>query len=179
MDKISFDSKANNLLLTQVKSYINSAPLRRIKRTGSIGLSNNTIRNLQRFYVLIKEFENNISKPIYLSDIDHSMVSKFQEWLLSSKMYSVNNAGLQLKLLKMVCKEAERKGVAVNTYSRQIESFTQRSKDRILQTLSFEEIDFIKNLKDSLELERFAREKYLMKKENEDIYIIEFDTIKK
>ncbi len=37
----------------------------------------------------------------------------------------------------------------------------------------------IKNLQDSLELERFAREKYLMKKKNEDIYIIEFDTIKK
>lgn len=37
----------------------------------------------------------------------------------------------------------------------------------------------IKKLQDSLELERFAREKYLMKKENEDIYIIEFDTLKK
>jgi cell division protein FtsB len=36
----------------------------------------------------------------------------------------------------------------------------------------------ISKLQDSLELERFAREKYLMKKENEDIYIIEFDTIK-
>ncbi|SDS25658.1 Septum formation initiator [Polaribacter sp. KT25b] len=39
--------------------------------------------------------------------------------------------------------------------------------------------EMIKNLQDSLKLERFAREKYLMKKENEDIYIIEFDTIKK
>lgn len=37
----------------------------------------------------------------------------------------------------------------------------------------------IKKLEDSLQLERFAREKYLLKKENEDIYIIEFDTIKK
>lgn len=36
----------------------------------------------------------------------------------------------------------------------------------------------IKKLKDSLQLERFAREKYLMKKDNEDIYLIEFDTIK-
>ena len=35
----------------------------------------------------------------------------------------------------------------------------------------------IKKLKDSLELERFAREQYLMKKENEDIFIIEFDTL--
>lgn len=37
----------------------------------------------------------------------------------------------------------------------------------------------IEKLKDSLELERYAREKYLMKKEDEDLYIIEFDTIKK
>jgi cell division protein FtsB len=37
----------------------------------------------------------------------------------------------------------------------------------------------IKSLQDSLQLERFAREKYLMKKENEDIYLIEFDTLKK
>jgi cell division protein DivIC len=37
----------------------------------------------------------------------------------------------------------------------------------------------IVKLNDSLQLERFAREQYLMKKENEDIYIIEFDTIKK
>ena len=36
----------------------------------------------------------------------------------------------------------------------------------------------IKKLQDSLQLERFAREKYLMKKDNEDIYLIEFDTIK-
>ncbi|MDE0536571.1 FtsB family cell division protein [Tenacibaculum sp. L6] len=36
----------------------------------------------------------------------------------------------------------------------------------------------IQQLQDSLQLERYAREKYLMKKEGEDIYIIEFDTIK-
>ena len=36
----------------------------------------------------------------------------------------------------------------------------------------------IKQLQDSLQLERFAREKYLMKKENEDVYIIEFDIVK-
>ena len=38
---------------------------------------------------------------------------------------------------------------------------------------------FIDKMKDSNEIEKFAREKYLMKKENEDIYIIEFDTLKK
>ncbi len=41
-----------------------------------------------------------------------------------------------------------------------------------------EDNDMIKRLQDSLQLERFAREKYLMKKENEDVYIVEIDTIK-
>jgi cell division protein FtsB len=36
----------------------------------------------------------------------------------------------------------------------------------------------IKSLQDTLQLERFAREKYVMKKENETIYLIEFDTLK-
>jgi cell division protein FtsB len=38
---------------------------------------------------------------------------------------------------------------------------------------------FIKKMKDSLEMERYAREKYYLKKENEDIYIIEHqDSVK-
>lgn len=39
----------------------------------------------------------------------------------------------------------------------------------------------IKALKNSGQIEKYARENYFMKKENEDIYIIEFegDTIKK
>ena len=37
----------------------------------------------------------------------------------------------------------------------------------------------IEKWKDTMEWIRFAREKYYMKKENEDIYIIEFDTLKK
>ena len=37
----------------------------------------------------------------------------------------------------------------------------------------------IKDLKHPDSLEKFAREEYKMKKKNEDIYIIEFDTLKK
>ena len=42
-----------------------------------------------------------------------------------------------------------------------------------------EDKETITEIQDSLQLERFARETYLMKKKNEDIYIIEFDTLKK
>lgn len=44
---------------------------------------------------------------------------------------------------------------------------TEIAKDRAI----------IDNLHDSVQLEKFARQKYYMKRPNEDIYIIEYDTI--
>lgn len=39
--------------------------------------------------------------------------------------------------------------------------------------------ELINKLKNTDELEKFAREQYHMKKENEDIYLIEYDTLPK
>ncbi len=39
--------------------------------------------------------------------------------------------------------------------------------------------ELINKLENKEELEKFAREEYHMKKENEDIYIIEYDTLEK
>ena len=147
-DKIVTNGRDQGVLLTQISNYIKHAPLRRLKRSGSLGLSNNSIRNLKRFYDLIQKFESDFGQPIMLDGIDHMLVNTFKEWLLSKKEYSLNNAGLQLKLLKMICKEAERMSINVNPYTRHIESFTQKSKDRVLQTISFEEIKQIKALRD-------------------------------
>ena len=66
-------------LNTQISNYIKHAPLRRLKRSGSLGLSENSIRNLKRFYVLIKEFEGQINKPIMLKEIDHMLVHTLKE----------------------------------------------------------------------------------------------------
>ncbi|MDA7698555.1 site-specific integrase [Flavobacteriaceae bacterium] len=147
-DKIVASGRDQGVLLTQISNYIKHAPLRRLKRSGSLGLSNNSIRNLKRFYDLIQEFESDFGQSIMLDTIDHMLVNAFKEWLLTEKEYSLNNAGLQLKLLKMICKEAERMSINVNPYTRHIESFTQKSKDRVLQTISFEEIKQIKALRD-------------------------------
>ena len=145
--KIVTNGGGQGVLLTQISNYIKHAPLRRLKRSGSLGLSNNSIRNLKRFYDLIQEFESDFGHSIMLDTIDHMLVNAFKEWLLTEKEYSLNNAGLQLKLLKMICKEAERMSIDVNPYTRHIESFTQKSKDRVLQTISFEEIKKIKAIR--------------------------------
>ena len=146
-DKIVANGRDQGVLLTQISNYIKQAPLRRLKRSGSLGLSNNSIRNLKRFYDLIQEFESDFGQLIMLNTIDQILVNAFKEWLLTEKEYSLNNAGLQFKLLKMICKEAERMSINVNPYTRHIESFTQKRKDRVLQTISFEEIKQIKALR--------------------------------
>ena len=56
-------------LLYHIESYIESASYRRAKRTGSIGLSQNSIRNLMRFYEVIEEFEAYRKATIYLNAI--------------------------------------------------------------------------------------------------------------
>ena len=68
-----------------------------------------------------------------------------------------------VQLNKEFKKEIEELNNIINFYNKEI------SKDK----------DTIIELQDSLQLEKFAREQYLMKKENEDIYIIEYDTLKK
>ena len=60
-----------------------------------------------------------------------------------------------------------------NTEIEELETAIEFYKKRIQ-----EDKTTINKLQDSLQLERFAREQYLMKKENEDIYLIEFDTLK-
>lgn len=61
-----------------------------------------------------------------------------------------------------------------NKEIKELETWIEYHKQKIAK-----DKETIEKLQDSLELERYAREKYLMKKENEDIYIIEFDTLKK
>ena len=68
-----------------------------------------------------------------------------------------------VQLNKEFKKEIKELNTTINFYKKEI----KKDKNTIME------------LQDSLQLEKFAREKYLMKKENEDIYIIEFDTLKK
>lgn len=68
-----------------------------------------------------------------------------------------------VQLNKEFKKEIKELNTTINFYKKEI----RKDKNTIME------------LQDSLQLEKFAREKYLMKKDNEDIYIIEFDTLKK
>ncbi|MFK5958544.1 MAG: septum formation initiator family protein [Lutibacter sp.] len=53
------------------------------------------------------------------------------------------------------------------------------SKKEYYQREIKQDKELIKKLEDKEELEKFAREQYHMKKENEEIYLIEYDTLEK
>ena len=79
------------------------------------------------------------------------------------KLYNCFFVFTNVQLNKEFKKEIKELNNTINFYKKEI------SKDK----------KTITELQDSLQLEKFAREQYLMKKENEDIYIIEYDTLKK
>ena len=59
-----------------------------------------------------------------------------------------------------------------NKEIKELETWIEYHKEKIAK-----DKEILEKLKDSLALERYAREKFLMKKENEEIYIIKFDTL--
>jgi hypothetical protein len=91
---------SENALLFHIQKYIDAAPLRRIKRTGSLGLSTRSVRNLSRFYALMESFEASTEQTVLLENIDHKLVKQFKYWLLNTMGYSLNHAGLADKTIK-------------------------------------------------------------------------------
>ena len=79
----------------------------------------------------------------------------FQEVFLNLQCYSINHHELNKEIDKL-----------------------EKSTDYYEKNIKKDKKD-IRQLNDPDSLERFAREEYRMKKKDEDIYIIEFDTIKK
>jgi len=62
------------------------------------------------------------------------------------QQYSDNYCGQLLKLLKIILRDAEKSGLEVHPYFNYIESFKQKSSDRILHVLNPLEIKALKKL---------------------------------
>ena len=104
--------------------------------------------------MFLKKIKNNILFKFF-TNIYVLILTIFMIWMF---FFDAN-----VQLNREFDKEIEELNHTINFYKKEI--------DRDKKT--------IEALKDSLQLEKFAREKYLMKKNNEDIYIIEFDSVKK
>jgi hypothetical protein len=70
----------------------------------------------------------------------------FTRFLKIEQQYHDNYCGQLLKLLKIILRDAEKSGLEVHPYSNYMESFKQKSLDRILHILNPMEIKALKEL---------------------------------
>ena len=112
-----------------------------------MGLAHNTIRTYKSLFRIVKAYEFETSEKLYLNSIDKYTAESFTRFLKIEQQYSDNYCGQLLKLLKIILRDAEKSGLEVHPYSNYIESFKQKSSDRILHILNPSEIKALKGLK--------------------------------
>lgn len=132
------------LLINHIQYIIDNANTRKVKN--KIGLSPSTIKNYSLFKKIILEYQKKIKKQIQFIEVTKLFVDKFTNWLVNDKKYSTNYAGKQLEILKTVCIDAEKNDIPITPYSKIIQHFRESEKDRYIQTLSFAELEKIKNV---------------------------------
>jgi integrase len=135
------------LLINHIQYILDNANTRKVRTNGGvkIGLSKETIKNYTVFKNIILEYQKTIKKQIQFIEITNTFVDKFTNWLVNTKKYSANTTGRELQILKTVCIDAEKNEIAVTPYSKTIQHFGESDKDRYIQTLSFTELEQIKN----------------------------------
>lgn len=137
----------SSLLVNHTQHIIDNSNTRKIRTNGGykIGLSKSTIKNYTLFRNIISEYQKTIRKQIHFIDITKPFTDKFTNWLINTKNFSTNYAGKQLEILKTVCIDAEKNEINITPYSKTIQHFREADDERYIQTLSFDELDKIKN----------------------------------
>ena len=148
----------SNSVLFQIDYFIRNSPYKKVKGSGNIGLSDNSVRSYKSLRRIWDEFENHIGGTVHLTELNKDILQQFILWMIHLKKYSVNYQGQLLKLLKSISKEAERGGEQIHDYCNHIESYRQRKIDRIIVTLNQNEINKLKELVNlSYELENIRK----------------------
>jgi integrase len=135
----------HSLIINHTQYIINNANTRKIKGSNKIGLSKNRLKGYKSFKKILEEYEKSSKKKIHFQDINKALVDRFTNWLLNTKNYSTNSAGKTLDNLKTVCLDAGKLDIKINDYVDKIESFKEQREDRYIQTLSFKELEQIRN----------------------------------
>ena len=134
------------MFLGYLAHFISNSATKRVQGYGTVGLAHNTIRTYKSLFRIVKIYEFEKSEKLYLNSIDKYVAESFTRFLKIDQQYSDNYSGQLLKLLKIILRDAEKSGLEVNPYSNYIESFKQKSSDRILHVLNPLEIKALKEL---------------------------------
>ncbi len=147
------------LIINYIQNIIDTADTRKVKVKGGYkhGLSLSRKNSYIATKNILKEYEAKAKKQIHFIDINQILIDKFENWLLKTKNYAINTSSKHIANIKTVCIEAENKGIQVNSYAKQMTIATESDEDRYIQTLSFAELDDIRNAEIISEAHQNAR----------------------
>lgn len=152
----------HSLLVNHTQYIIDNANTRKIKGSNKVGLSERRVTGYKSFKKLVENYEKETKKKIHFQDINKPFVDRFTNWLMNKQNYSTNYAGKVLDNLKTVCLDAEKLDIKVNPYAKQIEGFREQNNERLIVTLSFEELEQIRTAKLETEAQENARKWLLL-----------------
>ena len=112
------------LFLDYLEHFISNSATKRVQGYGTVGLAYNTIRTYKSLFRIVKGYEFEKSEKLYVNTIDKYTAESFTRFLkIEQQQYSDNYCGQLLKLLKIILRVAEKRGLEVHPYSNYIESF--------------------------------------------------------
>lgn len=126
-----------------IREYIERSYQKIGSHSNRLGLSKNTLRCYRNFYNLWEHFEVTNELRIDLRCLDKVTIENFIHWMLVKKFYSANYVGLQLKLLKSICRDQQALGEKVHSYYQFQKGIQKLKNSRMIITLSLEEINRI------------------------------------
>ena len=134
------------LITNYLTELIDNSATRKVKVKGGYkhGISLSRKNSFIATKSIVSEYEKKTKKQLHFIDINQTFVDKFELWLLKTKNYAVNTSSKHIANIKTICNEAERKGLQVNPYAKQINIVSESDDDRHIQTLSFNELELIR-----------------------------------
>ena len=144
------EQKELNKLTYQIQLFIDNAKTY-VHSGNKVGLSKSRVKSIKTFKRVITEFEKYTKETIYLKNINYTFEENLNSWLNNVKEYSINTSGTVLKDLKTICRYAKKKELEVNPHYEFIKSYKLQKKDKLIQTLSFEELETIENWQTDIE----------------------------
>lgn len=131
-------------LVNYYQYIIDNASTRKVKGKKKPGLTYNRVKSYKTSKTKLEEYQKEIKKRLTFSDITRKFELNFTNWLLNVRGYSYNHAGKQINNLRTVCNDAVKNGINVNPYYKELKGFSENDEDRMIVTLSFDELEKIR-----------------------------------
>jgi len=127
----------------------------KVSQNNKKGVSVSTQKKYQTIVNKLKTYETTLGKRLLIKDVDLKFHKEFMKYMSEVDRLSDNTVGRYLKVVKTICLDAQRNGIQISDQIPHFKGFTVKSP---IVTLSFDEIEKIKNKEFSNENHQIARD---------------------